>query len=142
MSDPRALTPRECLELLPSRPVGRLAFSANAMPDIRPVNFFLHDGSIVIRTSRTGSLARLTGQVVAFEVDDFDAGTRTGWSVVVLGKVQPVTDIDELVTLAGPRHRPWPSGERSRFLRIPIDLVSGRLFELSGADAVERTVAG
>ncbi|GAA5169856.1 MULTISPECIES: pyridoxamine 5'-phosphate oxidase family protein [Amycolatopsis] len=141
MSEIRPLTPRECVELLATQPVGRLAFSENALPTVRPVNFFLHDGDIVVRTSRSGSIARLTKEVVAFEVDSIDPATHTGWSVVVIGKVKPVTDVADLVALSGPGHRPWADGERSHFLRIPIEIVSGRLLRLAEPGAVTDAAA-
>ncbi|TNC27750.1 pyridoxamine 5'-phosphate oxidase family protein [Amycolatopsis alkalitolerans] len=131
MSDIRPLTPRECLDLLASQSIGRLAYSESALPAIRPVNYFLHNGDVIVRTSRGGSLAKLTKEVVAFEVDSVDPDTRTGWSVVVVGKVRPVSDIEELVALADPLRRPWADGERAHFLRVPIEIISGRRLELS-----------
>ncbi|TNC19628.1 pyridoxamine 5'-phosphate oxidase family protein [Amycolatopsis alkalitolerans] len=136
MTDIRPLTPRECVKLLSSQPVGRLAFSENALPTIRPVNFFLHNGDIIVRTSRSGSISKLTKEVVAFEVDSLDPATHTGWSVVVIGRVTPVTDVDELAAMADPGHRPWAGGERSLFLRIPVDIISGRILQLAATDAV------
>ncbi|GAA5152247.1 MULTISPECIES: pyridoxamine 5'-phosphate oxidase family protein [Amycolatopsis] len=141
MTELRALSPRQCMDLLSSGTVGRLAFSEHAMPAIRPVNFLLHGGDLVIRTSRTGSIAKLVDEVVAFEVDDIDPATHTGWSVVVVGKIHPVTNIEELVTLADPRRRPWPGGERSCFLRLPIDIVSGRTFEAYDVGPAETVAA-
>ncbi|WP_236792901.1 pyridoxamine 5'-phosphate oxidase family protein [Amycolatopsis sp. GM8] len=133
MTEIRPLTPSECLRLLSSQPIGRLAFSEDALPMIRPVNFFVHEGDIIVRTGVTGSIGKLTNEVVAFEVDSVDPVTHTGWSVVVIGRVALVTDVDDLVRLADPRHRPWPSGERSRFLRLPIEIISGRSLRLAEA---------
>jgi nitroimidazol reductase NimA-like FMN-containing flavoprotein (pyridoxamine 5'-phosphate oxidase superfamily) len=117
--------------LLSSMSVGRLVFSEGALPAIRPVNFVLHGGDVVVRASRSGALGKLTEEVVAFEVDSIDPDTHTGWSVVVVGKAAPVTDIDELVALADPRHRPWAPGERTRFLRIQIEIITGRRLALA-----------
>ncbi|MEU4675305.1 pyridoxamine 5'-phosphate oxidase family protein [Amycolatopsis sp. NPDC023774] len=137
MTELRPLTTRECIDLLSTQPVGRLVFSENALPAIRPVNFSVHEGNIIVRSSRTGSVAKLRDEVVAFEVDSIDLATRTGWSVVVLGKANPITEIDELVALAEPRHRPWPGGERSHFVRIPIEVINGRMFHVSDAGATQ-----
>lgn len=120
MTEIRPLSARNCPGLLATQDVGRPAFSEHAMPAIRPVDFSLDDGDVVIRTGPDGSMGRLTGEVVAFEVDHIDSRSRTGWSVSVLREVQPVTGIDELVRLADPGRRPWPAGDRSRFLRIPV----------------------
>lgn len=127
MSDLLPLTTRECLDLLATQQLGRLAYTEHAMPSIRPVNFFLHRAELVVRTSRGGSMSALEGQVVAFETDQIDPLAETGWSVVVVGKVRTVVDIDELVASADPDHRPWAGGERAHFFRIPTDVVSGRV---------------
>ncbi|WP_432844944.1 pyridoxamine 5'-phosphate oxidase family protein [Amycolatopsis sp. CA-161197] len=142
MTELRPLGTRECLDLLSTQPVGRLVFSENALPAIRPVNFFVHEGNIIVRSSRTGSIATLCDDLVAFEVDSIDPTTRTGWSVVVLGKANPVTEIDELVALAEPRYRPWPGGERSHFLRIPIEVINGRMFQVPDGGAAQRCRRG
>ncbi|MGW4490321.1 pyridoxamine 5'-phosphate oxidase family protein [Amycolatopsis sp. NPDC004368] len=142
MTELRPLTAQECIDLLSTQPVGRLVFSENALPAIRPVNFHVHEGNIIVRSSRTGSIANLRDAVVAFEVDSIDLTTRTGWSVVVLGKANPITEIDELVALAEPRHRPWPGGERSHFLRIPIETINGRMFHVSDAGNSQRCGLG
>lgn len=126
MNDLHVLTARECVALLGTVPVGRLVFSENAMPAIRPVNFKLDGDSVVIRTTRNGALARLPGTVVAFEADQIDDGEHTGWSVVVLGKVEAVTDVDELVALTDHHTRPWASGVRDQFLRVRFEQISGR----------------
>ncbi|HJQ48393.1 MAG TPA: pyridoxamine 5'-phosphate oxidase family protein [Amycolatopsis sp.] len=126
MNELRQLTRRECLRLLGSAQIGRLGFCEDALPTIRPVNFALHGTDIIVRTMAGGAISKVAGAVVAFEVDDIDAATHTGWSVVVIGKAEPVTQIDTLVTLADPVRRPWAPGERSCFLRIRVELVSGR----------------
>ena len=141
MTDLRPLTPRECLERLATRAVGRLAFSEHALPTVRPVNFVLQDGDILVRTSATGGIGRLSGEVVAFEVDDLEPAPATGWSVVVVGKAEAVTDAGELAALADPRHPLWANGARSRFLRIPIDMISGRVLRLTATSPVSGAAA-
>jgi uncharacterized protein len=130
MNELRPLSRSECETLLASAPVGRLVFTEGALPAVRPVNFVLYRGDVIVRTSRDGAIARLNNDVVAFEVDDIDPATRTGWSVVVVGKSEPVTDIDDLVVLSDPVHRPWPSGDRGHFLRVRAEIVSGRRIAL------------
>lgn len=122
----RPLTRHECLRLLRSAEIGRLGFSEHALPSIRPVNFALHGDDIIVRTTAGGAISKVAGAVVAFEVDEIDAVTHSGWSVVVIGKAEPVTEIDALVSLADPTRRPWAPGERSCFLRIRAEIVSGR----------------
>ncbi|NKQ52046.1 pyridoxamine 5'-phosphate oxidase family protein [Amycolatopsis sp. K13G38] len=134
MNELRPLSSEECVTLLSSKPVGRLVFTEDAMPAIRPVNFVLDSGGdIVVRVSSQGAIAKLSSEVVAFEADEIDPVTHTGWSVVAVGKAEPIVGINELVELADPAHRPWAPGERARFLRIRVELLSGRLLTLGGA---------
>ncbi|HKS49137.1 MAG TPA: pyridoxamine 5'-phosphate oxidase family protein [Amycolatopsis sp.] len=132
MNELRPLTPQDCLALLGSMSVGRVAFTQDALPAIRPVNFFLHGEDIIVRTSPAGTLSELRGQVVAFEVDEIAPDTRTGWSVVAVGKAERVTDVDTLVAVSDPGHRPWAPGDRSCYLRIPIEILTGREIALTG----------
>ena len=126
MNELRPLSRKECVTLLASMPVGRLVFIEGALPAIRPVNFLLHGGDIIVRTSPGSAISKMSNEVVAFEVDSIDLETHTGWSVVAVGKIEPVTDIDDLVTLSDPHHQPWAPNARGRFLRIPIEIITGR----------------
>ena len=117
----------QCLALLTTEPVGRLVRAALPAPSIIPVGFVLHAGAVHVRTSRaTCEDAVLAGVFVAFEADAFDAGTRTGWSVVVLGRPELVEDPLALEQVEGLLTRSWASGDRDSVLRIPVELVSGR----------------
>ena len=83
----------ECLALMASTPVGRLGFNTDTGPLVLPVNFAVTDGSIVFRTVEGQKLAAAAeGQAVCFEVDEWTASERTGWSVVVTGIASEVTD--------------------------------------------------
>ncbi len=69
-------------------PVGRVVYTRQALPAVLPLNFSLDtDSSVVLRTSVSSDLVRaIDGVVVAFEADEFDAASRSGWSVVVTGR--------------------------------------------------------
>ena len=54
----RELEPSECLELLRTRSVGRVAFCAEDGPVVLPVNYVVHEGDVVFRTSPHNSIAR------------------------------------------------------------------------------------
>lgn len=125
-----ALAFRECFELLRTQSVGRLVFTEQALPAIRLVNYRLHNGEIALRLGHSSWLPRLDRTVVAFEVDNVDDSTHTGWSVVVVGKARLVHDVDELVMLCDPAHRPWPSGQRDQVLCIDTGQVTGRRLRL------------
>jgi nitroimidazol reductase NimA-like FMN-containing flavoprotein (pyridoxamine 5'-phosphate oxidase superfamily) len=118
----------ECMRLLSGAVIGRVVFTASALPAIQPVNFVLDgDGSVVIRTapgSRLASAAR--NAVVAFEVDDFDAATHAGWSVIVTGRANLVRDEGDLHRLADLPLHPWAGGHRTEYIRVAPEIVSGR----------------
>lgn len=139
--DLAALDEAECMALLASRSVGRLAYVARAgVPDVVPVNYAVRDGVVLVRTGPGPKLqAAERGDLVAFEVDDVDEASRTGWSVVVHGRASMVpTD----GTADGPPS-PWASGPRERLLQITPRRTTGR--RLLGEDAAgpeERTPPG
>jgi uncharacterized protein len=121
------LSPTECLLLATTMQVGRIAFSEQALPAIQPVNFVLDDGCVIIRTAEGTKLAAaIRNAIVAFEVDDFDAEARAGWSVTLVGRAESVRDPTECARLAGLPLRTWAAGARDRFIRIHPELVNGR----------------
>jgi uncharacterized protein len=72
--------------LLEAQEVGRLVYTRRALPAIRPVNYLVRGGAVLIWTGSTSSLGQaVRGAVVAFEADEFDRAARLGWSVVVTG---------------------------------------------------------
>lgn len=85
MQRPEVLSRCECWTLLTHKSLGRVAFTDRALPAIRPVNYTLVGTHLLLRTDLHGLARHLAGQVVAFEVDEFDAEQGTGWSVVVTG---------------------------------------------------------
>jgi nitroimidazol reductase NimA-like FMN-containing flavoprotein (pyridoxamine 5'-phosphate oxidase superfamily) len=109
------LDEQNCLALLASREMGRIGLSVAALPVVVPVLYQLIDRDIVIRTTPGSKLdAAWTGAVVAFEVDEFDAETRAGWSVLVRGPSR---------VLANPSD---PSDASEAFVGIRCEMVSGR----------------
>ncbi|WP_405969517.1 pyridoxamine 5'-phosphate oxidase family protein [Streptomyces sp. NBC_00988] len=122
----------EALRLLGSVSLGRIAFTRQALPTIRPVNHVVDGGVIVIRTHEGAALTSRTlqadgpGVVVAYEADSIDPDTHLGWSVVVTGYVHLVTDADELARYQG-LLRPWVQQTTDYTVRIRPDLVTGLL---------------
>ncbi|MGH8964472.1 MAG: pyridoxamine 5'-phosphate oxidase family protein, partial [Actinomycetes bacterium] len=79
--DVTELDEAECLSLLAGKTIGRIVFTDSALPAAQPVTYFLDGEEVVFRTGGGGKLAAATrGAVVAFEVDEFDTGSHTGWS--------------------------------------------------------------
>ena len=122
----------EALRLLGSVPMGRIAFTRQALPTIRPVNHIVDNGNIVIRTHEGAALTSRTlraddpGVVVAYEADSIDPKTHLGWSVVVTGYADLVTDARELARYQA-LLRPWVRQPMDYAVRIHPDLVTGLL---------------
>ncbi|MFI2645253.1 pyridoxamine 5'-phosphate oxidase family protein [Streptomyces sp. NPDC018610] len=124
----RSMDRRECLRLLAEVPVGRVVYTRQALPAVLPVNFALApDSSVLVRTSAGSDLVRaVDGVVVAFEADRFDAGSRSGWSVVVTGRALVVTDPAEHEHLLRTGPHSWLPIQDDVFIRIEAAMVTGR----------------
>ncbi|MGY1808320.1 pyridoxamine 5'-phosphate oxidase family protein [Blastococcus sp. SYSU D00669] len=98
----QALGYDECLRLLGTAGIGRLAYTRSALPVVRPVSFTLREDDVVIPV-RLGSplLDSVRGAVVAFEADAYDPAERTGWTVSVVGpsRILPAADLPRGTTL-------------------------------------------
>jgi nitroimidazol reductase NimA-like FMN-containing flavoprotein (pyridoxamine 5'-phosphate oxidase superfamily) len=117
----------ECLRLLASAVIGRVATTFGALPVVLPVNFAIVDGGIVFRTGEGTKLRAATrSAVVAFEADDYDPESWAGWSVLAIGRSEEVTDPGEVSRLGSLRLAPWADGERTRYVRIDPDVLTGR----------------
>ncbi|TNY35379.1 pyridoxamine 5'-phosphate oxidase family protein [Thermomonospora catenispora] len=117
----------ECLSLLARAPLGRIVFTDRALPAVLPVNFALDGEDVIIRTGAGSKLAAAArNAIVAFEADEYDPATRTGWSVVLVGPARVVTDPAERARLERLAPEPWAPGKREHFIRIRAGLVSGR----------------
>ena len=110
----------ECLDRLAAARVGRVAFVSQGDPVILPVNHGMDGENIIFRTATgTKLLAADTEQVVAFEVDGYDADRRTGWSVLVRGVATTVEDQEEVKRLNLLGVWPWADlVERTHWVRI------------------------
>ena len=82
----------ECLRRLAGAGVGRVSTTVAALPTIFPVHYALLDDNIVFRTVAGTTLANaVQDAVVAFEIDDIDPWSTTGWSIVVVGHAREIT---------------------------------------------------
>jgi hypothetical protein len=97
----------------------------------------------VIRTDRGGKLAAAArGAVVAFEADALDPAHQAGWSVTVIGTSQEVTDPDDIARLRRTGLRTWAPGSREHFIRISLEIVSGRYLRANGQELPAGVEAG
>jgi uncharacterized protein len=121
------LSPHDCLALAQTVPIGRIVFTDQALPAVQPVNFLLEDGCVIIRTGEGTKLAAaLPHTVVAFEIDDYDVRTQSGWSVTIVGRAESVIDAAESARFARLPLRTWAPGARDHFVRIQPEYISGR----------------
>ena len=125
------LSTAECWRLLESSSLGRLALTgADGRPDVFPVNFLVHEGSVFIRSAPGAKLRSiLANPEVAFEVDGSDVGRH--WSVVIRGVARRL-DSDAEIEASGildlVSSSPTP---KHNFLRLIPDTVTGRRFRKS-----------
>jgi len=122
------LLPAEALTLLASVPFGRVVFTQNALPAIRPVNHLLDRGRIIVRTRLGAKVATtadaFTPTVVAYEADQLDPIRRLGWSVVVTGYARQITDPAETTRLHAAL-TPWVDMTMDTVIAIEPELVTG-----------------
>jgi nitroimidazol reductase NimA-like FMN-containing flavoprotein (pyridoxamine 5'-phosphate oxidase superfamily) len=124
------LTRDDCLRLLGTAAVGRVVvLTAGQTPVIRPVNFVFDERSqsVVFRCSGgTKLIALLAAARAWFEVDEVDPDGRTGWSVIIAGVTEPVTERSEVARLERLALHNWVAGPDAHWVRIRARVVSGR----------------
>jgi hypothetical protein len=64
--------------------------------------------------------------VVAFEVDDIDRSSETGWSVVVVGVARLISEAGELLRATQQPIRPFAGGRRDTLVTITPGTITGR----------------
>jgi nitroimidazol reductase NimA-like FMN-containing flavoprotein (pyridoxamine 5'-phosphate oxidase superfamily) len=123
----------ECLRLISPGGIGRLAYTGRYGLTVFPVNYKLHDGSIVFRTSqgsptdedlRTG-IANAEYEV-AFEIDEVDPVSEVGWSVLIQGSAHHMATEAERAAVRESGVEPWAAGPREHAIRITPTRITGR----------------
>ena len=123
----RPLPVLECLRLLKSVPVGRVAFSRNAMPAVEPVRFAVDRGHIFIAVSLVSALCPVLHQcVVALQADSLGDASQGGWTVTVVGNAGEVSDPALTARLRGMGLTSWAAAETDRFMHISQGIVTGQ----------------
>jgi uncharacterized protein len=121
------LSRAECLELLSTHQVGRVAYCDDLGPVVLPVNFVMDRETILVRVSPHSVLARnLRSGRASFQIDYFDDYHESGWSVLVRGDAAHVESSD--LPDADSRPVAWAKGKRTFHVRItPHDITGRRL---------------
>lgn len=122
----KELAARECVELLATQVIGRVAVVVDGRASVFPVNYVLDRGHIVFRTDEGTKLdAARAGATVTFEVDRSDPMYHTGWSVMATGPLEAVTELHDLERFSGLPVRAW-GRTGNHWVRMPIASISGR----------------
>lgn len=122
------LSTAESWRLLETASLGRLAIDRDdGAPDLVPLNYRVHSGTLVMRTAPGGKLRSIaTHPAVAFEVDGENEVHR--WSVVIRGVAQRMSvdsEIEESGVLDLVSASPTPKHD---FIRVTPNSVTGRRF--------------
>ncbi|MEY2225562.1 MULTISPECIES: pyridoxamine 5'-phosphate oxidase family protein [Streptomyces] len=120
----------EALRLLGTVPLGRVVFTHQALPAIRPVNHVVEGEDVIVRLDAGASRASLVaipgtpGIVLAYEADAIDPDTHLGWSVVVIGYAELVENRNDAERLEALLDL-WTNRPTAGVLRIRAELVTG-----------------
>ncbi|WP_439681283.1 pyridoxamine 5'-phosphate oxidase family protein [Embleya sp. MST-111070] len=120
------MTEEECRARLFLHDVGRVAPAMTQDPFVLPVDYVMDGADVIYRSAAGSRPANLVGPV-AFEVDDLIRIARLGWSVLVIGDTERVTDPVETARLTRDA-RTWSDGVPDVWTRIrPRDVTGRRL---------------
>lgn len=130
----------ECMRLIAPGGIGRLVFAGRYDLTVLPVNYKVHNGTILFRTATQGTTDEdlRTGidhaeYRVAFEVDEFETEAREGWSVLVQGPAHHLDSEAEQSEAMAVGVVPWAGGDRDHFIRITPARITGRRIRRSAS---------
>ena len=117
----------ECWELLAGATLGRLVTSVSGEPEIFPVNYAVQRRTLLFRTAEgTKLVSTAINRHVLFEVDDHNVAE--GWSVIVKGTARSLRTYEEIEEAERAQVLPWTASEKSHYVRIIPETVTGRRF--------------
>ncbi len=123
------LSPDQCQALITPGGVGRVVFIEEGRgPVAIPVNYQMDGNDVLFRTSSSAGIGDGARQAsVSFDVDHIDDALGEGWSVLLTGTANVVTDPAELERLTALRIEPWAGGDRPTYVRLRPRQVTGRV---------------
>ena len=115
----------ECWAMIERAVLGRLAFQHEGGTIILPVTHVLDGRTVLFRSTRGSKFdASVMARPAVFEVDEWDAASRTGASVIVNGTLDVVDDTEALDQRG---HTPWaPLTGEPLWLQLRALDISGR----------------
>jgi hypothetical protein len=121
------LDPPESLGLLGSVPLGRIVFTARALPAVCPASHLVEDDHVIVRADGgiaiTSALSAETGTVVAYQADAIDPANSVGWSVTVVGLAHQVADSAAATFRRTLPH--WADDANDQIISISPGMVTG-----------------
>lgn len=121
-----------CWQLVGANSLGRLAIqNVDGHPDVFPLNYLAHDGSLYMRSAPGTKLRSLVAHPeVALEVDGIDEGFH--WSVVMRGTATRL-NTDAAIEASGILDLVSSSPTaKHNYVRLVPDTVTGRRFAVGG----------
>ncbi|MEU6998161.1 pyridoxamine 5'-phosphate oxidase family protein [Nonomuraea sp. NPDC046570] len=122
------LSREQALELLGTVSLGRVVFTRNALPAIRPVNHIVDGEAIIIRSHLGAAIVSHSdgprGAVVAYEADNLDPDAHLGWSVIVTGTAHIIREPAAIARYER-LLRPWVAREMDYVISIHADMITG-----------------
>ena len=117
----------QCWDLLAGVTLGRLVTSVDGQPEIFPVNYVVQRHTVLFRTAEgTKLVSTAINNRVLFEVDDHNVAE--GWSVIIKGIARSLRTNEDIEEAERAQVLPWTSSEKSHYVRIIPEVVTGRRF--------------
>ncbi|KKC04712.1 pyridoxamine 5'-phosphate oxidase family protein [Mycobacterium nebraskense] len=121
----------QCWDLLAGVTLGRLVTSVGGQPEIFPVNYVVQRHTVLFRTAEgTKLVSTAINNRVLFEVDDHNVAE--GWSVIIKGTARSLRSNEEIEEAERAQVLPWTTSEKSHYVRIIPEVVTGRRFRFGG----------
>lgn len=99
-----------------------------SLPAAHPVHYVLDGEEVVFRAPRGSTLAvAVLHAVVAFQADDVDLESRSGWTVYGIGEAYEVVEPVRLDTLQRALSPWWGADGTAHTISIPLQILHGRL---------------
>ena len=122
------LTRTECDDLLAQGKIGRIGLQVAGETLVLPVLYCYLKGAVAFRTAPGEKLDSAWVKAPAsFEIDEWDVAQRTGWSVLVKGRFEEVSDPEEVAALDRSGLESWtPEVSHTTWVRITPTTITGR----------------
>ena len=118
----------ECLRLLAGERLGRLGVVIDGTPLILPMQFALDEDRVVLRTNPGAKFHAAPLMHVSFEVDHAENDREEGWSVIVQGVAEDISNAidDRSQHLRALPLYSWAPDPKSCWLTIVPRTITGR----------------